>query len=98
MLYELLLYDIDCKLYNSAKNINQSAESCIRFNGKLTIANWFSCKTGVKRGDIISLTLFSIVINDLVQDINNLILGVELINRKLCCSSNSSIIFELLNN
>ena len=74
MLYKLLLYDIDGKLYNSVKNINQSAESCIRINGKLT--NWLSCKTGVKQGDNLFPTLFSIFINDLVQDINNLSLGV----------------------
>ena len=78
-----LLYDIDCKPYNSDKIIYQSAESCVRINRKLTIANWFSCKTCVKQGDYISPTLFSIVINDLVQDINNLNLGVALINRKL---------------
>ena len=37
----------------------------------------------VKQGDNLSRTLFSIFINDLVQDINNLNLGVELLNRKL---------------
>ena len=74
MLHKLLLYDIDGKLYNSVKNIYQSAESCVRINGKLS--NWFSCKTGVKQGDNLSPTLFSIFINDLVKDINNLNLGV----------------------
>ena len=43
----------------------------------------FSCKTGDTQGDNLSPTLFSIFINDLVQDINNLNLGVELINQKL---------------
>ena len=45
--YKLLLYNIDCKPYNSVKNIYKSAESCIQINGKLI--NWFSCKTGVKQ-------------------------------------------------
>ena len=44
----------------------QSAESCVRINGKLT--NWFSCKTCAIQGDILSPTLFSVFINDLVQD------------------------------
>ena len=81
MLYKLLLHNIDGKVYNSIKNIYQSSESCVRVNNKLT--NWFRCKTGVKQGDNLSPTLFSIFINDLVQDINNLNLGIELVDRKL---------------
>lgn len=81
MLYKLLLNNIDGKLYKSVKNIYQSSESCVRINGKLT--NWFDCKTGVKQGDNLSPTLFSIFINDLIQEINNMNLGIELGNRKL---------------
>ncbi|VDI60354.1 Hypothetical predicted protein [Mytilus galloprovincialis] len=81
MLYKLLLNKIDGKLYNSVKSIYQSSESCVRINGKLT--SWFCCKTGVKQGDNLSPTLFSIFINDLVQEINDLNLGVDLLETKL---------------
>lgn len=81
MLYKLLVHDIDGKVYNSVKSIYQNSESCVRLNGQLT--NWFSCNTGVKQGDNLSPTLFSIFINDLVQDINELGLGVDLGGKKL---------------
>ena len=38
MLYELLLYEIDGKLYNSVKYNCQSAESCVRINWTLQIS------------------------------------------------------------
>ncbi|XP_048743557.2 uncharacterized protein LOC125656974 [Ostrea edulis] len=81
MLYKLLLNDINGKMYNSIKNIYQSSESCVRVNGKLT--NWFSCKTGVKQGDNLSPTLFSIFANDLVHEINSLDVGVNIADEKL---------------
>jgi hypothetical protein len=52
--------------------------------GKLT--NWFNCKTGVKQEDNLSPALFSIFLNDLVQDIYDLNLGVKLVDRKLFIS------------
>lgn len=81
MLYKFLIINIDGKVYNSIKNIYQSSESRIRINGVLT--NRFDCKTGVKQGDNLSPTLFSIFINDLAQEINNLDVGIDLVNRKL---------------
>lgn len=81
MLYKLLINNIDGKVYISIKNIYQSSESCVRINGVLT--NWFDCNTGVKQGDNLSPTLFSIFINDLVQEINNLDVGIDLVNHKL---------------
>lgn len=81
MLYKFLINNIDGKVYNSIKNIYQSSESCIRINGVLT--NRIDCKTGVKQGDNLSPTLFSIFINDLAQEIYNLDVGIDLVNRKL---------------
>ena len=40
--------------------------------------NWFNCPSGVKQGDNVSPTLFSIFINDLVVGINELGLGVKI--------------------
>lgn len=50
--------------------------SYVRINCNLT--NWFECKTGVKQGHNLSPTLFSIFVNDLVHEINNLDVGKEL--------------------
>jgi hypothetical protein len=76
MLYKLLLNKIDGKVYRSIKSIYKHSVSCIRINNKLT--DWFDCKTGVKQGDNLSPTLFSIFINDLVKEINDLDLGIPL--------------------
>ena len=43
--------------------------------------DWFDCPSGVKQGDNVSPTLFSIFINDLVKGINELGVGVKIDNR-----------------
>ena len=50
--------------------------ACIRINGKLT--NWFDIKHGVRQGDSLSNTLFSIFINDLTEEIKQLNHGIEI--------------------
>jgi len=81
MLYKLLLNGISGKVYNAIKNIYQSSISCVKINNKVT--EWFDCKTGVKQGDNMSPTIFSVFANDLVSDINDLDLGFEFDGRKL---------------
>ena len=81
MLFKLLLNGIDGKVYNSVKSVYQSSESCIRINGKLS--PWFFSETGVKQGDSLSPTLFSVFINDLVKQINDLNRGFYLHSKKL---------------
>ncbi len=81
MLYKLLLNHIDGKVYNSIKSIYRHSSSCVRIHNQHT--NWFDCKTGVKQGDNLSPTLFSIFINDLVQEVNDLGLGFEIGDTKL---------------
>lgn len=82
MLYKLLVHDIAGKVDNSVKSIYQNSEWCVRLNGQLT--NWFfSCNTGVKQGGRLSSTLYSIFINDLVQNIIELSLGVDIGKIKL---------------
>ena len=72
---------IDGKMYDSIKSIYVSTTSCIRINGKLT--DWFDCKTGVKQGDCLSPTIFSLFINDLVGEINDLDLGIDVEGEKI---------------
>ena len=42
------------------------------------LSQWFVCSSGVKQGDNLSPTLFSIFINDLVEEVNSLGLGVNI--------------------
>ena len=81
MLYKLILNGIDGKMYNTIKSIYQHTLSCVKVNSKYT--DWFDCKTGVKQGDNVSPTLFSIFINDLVKEINDLGLGYDIDGRKV---------------
>ncbi|VDI61569.1 Hypothetical predicted protein, partial [Mytilus galloprovincialis] len=53
-----------------------STSACVRVNNRLS--QWFVCSSGVKQGDNLSPTLFSIFINDLVEEVNSLGLGVNI--------------------
>ena len=75
LLYILLLNKVDDKLYNFIKSIYASSTSCININNKLT--DWFDCKNGVKRGDSLAQTLFSVFVNDLISEVNDMHLGVN---------------------
>ena len=45
--------------------------------------DWFSVDSGVRQGDTLSPVLFSMFINELAVEINNLNLGVDIGGRKL---------------
>ncbi|CAC5393098.1 unnamed protein product [Mytilus coruscus] len=80
LLYKLLLNNIDGKMYNSIKNICSYTTASIRVNQMMS--EWFVCNSGVKQGDNCSTTLFSIFINDLVQEMNNLDFGINIDDSK----------------
>ena len=44
---------------------------------------WFDCRSGVRQDDCFSPTIFSLFINDLVSEINNLQIGIDLNGSKL---------------
>ena len=75
LLYRLLQYNIDGKMYKAIKNMYAHTESCIKLNNMMS--GWFSINSGVRQGDPISPTLFSLYINELAKDINNLNLGIR---------------------
>ena len=78
LLYTLLLNKVDIKLYNSIKSIYTSSTSCIRI-----LTDWFDCKNGVKQGNNLSSTLFSVFVNDFISEINAMHLGVNLGNENI---------------
>ena len=76
LFYKLLLNNVNGNFYNIIKSMYTDTEACIRLNSLLT--PWFNTTSGVKQGDCLSTTLFSLYINDLVHEINALNLGVDI--------------------
>ena len=64
LLYKLLNHNIDGKMYKSIKTLLTNTLSCIELNGSLR-SEWFENVCGVRQGDCLSPTLFSLYINDL---------------------------------
>ncbi len=73
---KLLSYNIDGPLYYAIKSLYTYPESCIKINHLVT--DWFHTESGVKQGDSLSPTLFSLFINDLVTEVKNTGKGVQI--------------------
>ena len=70
LLAKLLTHGINGNFYRTLKNLYNCPKSCVMVNDNMT--KWFDVESGVKQGDVISPTPFSLCINDLVTEINNL--------------------------
>ena len=80
--YKLLRLNINGKIYKAVKSLYSNTFNCIRLNNIFT--NWFYSNSGVRQGDSLSPTLFSIYINDLANELNNLQLGITIDDIHLC--------------
>ena len=78
LFFKLLKYNISGKIYNAIKSLYINTLSCVKLNDKLS--NWFETISGVRQGDTLSPTLFSIFINDLAVELNKLKLGIKIGN------------------
>lgn len=68
-------------MYNLITNVYSFTTASIQVNKK--ISDWFVCNSDVKHEGNCSPTLFSIFIDDLVQEVNNLGTGVNIDDTKL---------------
>ena len=75
LLYRLINYNIDGKMYKLIKRMYTNTTSCVNVNNLFTA--WFDVNSGVRQGDNLSPTLFGSYINDLAQLIKALGKGVK---------------------
>ena len=81
LLLKLLNSGVNGKMYSIIKALYTGTNSCVKVNNSFT--EWFETLVGVRQGDSLSPTLFSVFVNDLAQGIKELGLGIELENVKL---------------
>ena len=75
LLYLLQYNGIRGKMYHAIKSILMKQDYAVKVNEKRT--NWFDSVVGVRQGDPLSPSLFSLYINDLAVELNELNLGVQ---------------------
>lgn len=76
LLYKLLNIGVCGKLYRTVANLYHNTEYAVLVNGSYT--KWFQTGTGVKQGDTLSPTLFSVYINDLVHVLKDTNIGIHI--------------------
>ena len=73
-------YNIDGRMYKAIVSLYSGTQCCMKLRNDL-FTDWFNVQLGVKQGDNLSPTLFSLYINELVKEINNLNIDVNVGNR-----------------
>lgn len=63
------------------KAIYSNIECCVRLNGHTT--DWFNVNTGLKQGCVLSTVMFNIFINNLIDDIKSLNIGIDIDGEKI---------------
>ena len=80
--FKLLKNNIGGKILYAIQELYKDTMSCVEINGMKT--DWFATMQGVRQGDNLSPTLFSIYINDLAVELKRLNLGVKMGNLHIC--------------
>ena len=83
LFYKMLKLGIGGKVYQCIKDIYDGCKASINLNGHLTDA--FATEYGVKQGDCLSPTLFSLFINDMANEIKSNCNGISLGNFDVHC-------------
>ncbi len=76
LLYKLSRAGISGNMYRAIQSIYCESQSAVRINQYYT--PWFTVANGVRQGDVLSPTLFSLYINDLSDSIAEENLGVQI--------------------
>ncbi|XP_060597913.1 uncharacterized protein LOC132751716 [Ruditapes philippinarum] len=78
------LYDIGIKgkMLGAVQSLYDSVYSCVRINSKHT--EWFTVKSGLRQGCILSPLLFNLYINDLAVYLKSLDIGIDYGSDKIC--------------
>ncbi len=76
LLYKILENGIHGKVYYVIKEICRMIEASVRVNK--SHSDWFVIQQGVREGDTLSSTMFLVYINDLIQYLNRLGVGINL--------------------
>ena len=77
----LLQYGVDGKFYRTTKTLYRNNVACVQINNN---TEWFEILSGVRQGDTLSPSLFSLFINEeLAVELQNLNIGID-INEKNC--------------
>ena len=79
MFSRLLQYNTDCNMYKAVQNLYHYIESCIKINHMLS--DGFIVGNGIRQGDNLSPTLFSLFLNELAKEIKAMNLGIKIDNR-----------------
>ena len=69
-------------MYKAIRNLYSQTESCVKLSNML-YTEWFKVLSGVRQGDSLSPTFFSLYINELAKDIISLNLGIKIGNRNI---------------
>ena len=83
MLFKLMSqYNVNGKLYEAIKSIYSSSHARVKLNSQFTPS--FNITAGVKQGDNLSPTLFSLYLNDLAIDIKEMNCGINIDGYNFC--------------
>ena len=74
LMYKLRQAGVDGNFYHAIQALYSGARSSVRLNNTMT--DTFEVKSGVRQGDPLSPTLFSLFLNDLAEEINDSDSGV----------------------
>ena len=82
LMYRLLELNIDGKIYHAIKSLYENNTAYVRIQNNVH-TEWFEVPNGVRQGDPLSPTLFSIFINPLVEHLKLLDIGINIGNEKI---------------
>ena len=75
LLLQVLNNNVDGKFYWSLKSLYAQTTACIKINNDYT--DFFNIHNGVRQGDPLSPTLFSLFIDSLIKELKSLNLGID---------------------